>query len=631
MRERASLVLWLPLGVALAAACSATGARGTGTGTGAGVTNGPSGAGAGSAAGVGGGLSSSSGAGGVSFTGAGNGGGVQGSGCSSDLQSVVDGKGDTIMTCPPDEGCSGGACVPACQASMNAQGSIGCDFWAPDPPFYDNGQGSTYSGACYAVFIANSWSRPAKITVSRGGQSFPLAQFGHVPNGIVPNITYDPIPASGLPPGQVAVLFLSHAPGASSAFGTPLTCPVAPALLEDAAISGSGAGSAFLVVSDTPVTAYDIMPYGGALSYLPSASLLVPSTSWGTNYYAVAPHPAGGGELWMLVVGGADGTTVTAAPAATLPGGGSTPPTLNAGQMTTFTVNAGQTLQWIGADPSGTVLQATHPIGVFTGSTYLLVATQTSPSGGGEDAAHQQIPQIKALGSEYVAPSIVTRLASLAPESIPYRLVGVVDGTLLTYDPAVPPGAPDTLSVGQIVEFETTSLFAVHSQDAAHPFGMTHYMPGSPQGASRADGCSSQPMFGGQCSLGDEDWVILIPPAQFLARYVFFTDPTYATTNLVLTRVKGTSGFADVTVDCLGSPVTGWQNVDTAGKYQVAYVDLVRGTVPVAQCNGSQHEAKSAGKFGVNVWGTDWFASYGYPAGGNVGSINNVVVPPNPQ
>ena len=99
----------------------------------------------------------------------------------------------------------------------------------------------------------------------------------------------------------------------------------------------------------------------------------------------------------------------------------------------------------------------------------------------------------------------------------------------------------------------------------------------------------------------------------------------------MLTRVKGSSGFADVTIDCLGGPVTGWLDVGSLGNFQVAYVDLVRGSVPVAQCNGSAHEAKSKGAFGVTVWGTDWYASYGYPAGGNVGSINNVTVLPVPK
>src|SRR5262249_20358015 len=152
-----------------------------------------------------------------------------------------------------------------------------------EEPFVANGMGTVVNGACYAVFVANQWSRPAHITVSRGGQTFDLSQFGYIPEGIIPNVSYKPIPPAGLPPGGVGVLFLSHDPGAMSFFSTPLTCPVPPAVLQDASIQGSGAGTAFHVVSDTPLTAYDIMPYGGALSYFPGATLLVPSTSWGTG------------------------------------------------------------------------------------------------------------------------------------------------------------------------------------------------------------------------------------------------------------------------------------------------------------------------------------------------------------
>jgi len=604
---RPSLILALALGAGFAAACSAAGNHPFSTG-GGGSGNGGSGA----AAGMGG---TNIGFGGFHGTG----GSVPSGSCSADLQSIVDDQGNVLQMCPSDQGCAGGVCVPACSAAALSKGSIGCDFFAPDPPFYENGVGSTYDGTCYAVFVANTWSRPAQIAVSLGGQSFNMTDFGRIPSGIIPNIAYNPVPSSGVPPGEVAILFLSHEPGAMHQLGTPLTCPVTPAYVKDAAVFGSGQGKAFHVVSDTPITAYDILPYGGAQSYLPSASLLFPSTAWGTNYYVVAPHPQGNGSLWMLLVGSTDATSVTVAS----PGN---PTTM------TYTVNAGETIQWIGQDPTGTVLQSTQPVGVFTGSTYLQVATATSPGGGGEDSAHQQIPHIKALGSEYVAPSIVTRLATLQPESVPYRVLGVVDGTTLSYDPVTPPGAPTTLSAGQVAEFETTSIFVVRSQDDDHPFGVTQYMPGTPLGQSRS-GCGPQAPFPGltECDLGDEDWVNLLAPRQFLQRYVFFTDPTYGTTNLVLTRVKGANGFEDVTVDCLGGAVSGWQAVDGAGKYQVAYVDLVRGAVPIAQCNGSRHEAKSKGQFGVMVWGTDYFASYGYAAGGNVGSINNIIVPPVPK
>lgn len=595
---------------ALSGACSAASDDGDGAGAG---SSGPGGT-------LSGPTSSSS-------TGFGVGGGtVEGAGCSADLQYVVDEEGNTVQACPPDQGCSGGQCVPACQAAADAKGSIGCEYWAPTSPFYVNESPNptTYDGACHAVFVANTWGRPAKLSVRRGATALEPTLFAFLPSGIGTNTTYTPLPAEGIPPGEVAVLFLSHKPGAQHGLGTSLECPRPPAVLLDTAVQGSGTGEAFEVVSDTPITAYDILPYGGAASYLPSASLLTPRTAWGDNYYAVAPHPLGGGALWMLIVGRQDGTSVTLSPAQSLPGGG-TVPGAPAGSTTTVTLNAGQTMQWLGADPTSTVLQSTAPIGVYTGSTYLRVTSNTS-NGGGQDSAHQQILPISALGNEYVGAGVVTRLASNAPEDVPYRVLGVVDGTTLSYDPAPPPGAPTTLSAGQVVEFSSSALFTVRSQGGTHPFSFTQYMTGT-SGSSKA-GCAPQYS---PCQLGDEEWVVQLPPEQFLARYVFFTDPTYATTNLVVTRVRGASGFSDVSIECLGN-VTGWQPVGGEGQYEVAHVDLSRaftGTTPA--CATSRHEATSAGAFGITVWGTDWYASYGYPAGGNIGSINDIVIPPIPQ
>lgn len=616
----ASVLAFVSIGAALPFGCSATddpaGPGGSGGGNGG---SGNTGTGA-------------TGPGGFGFDG--GGGGPPGQGCSPDLQSVVDANGNVVLKCPVDQGCSGGACVPACQAAADSKGSIGCDFWAPDPPFLSNGGGSQLDGPCYAVFLANTWGRSAKITVTRGGQPLDVTQFGRIPKGIAPNTTYDPLPAEGVPPNEVAVLFLSHKPGVTNF--TSLECPVPPAVLADTAVSATGKGQAFRVALDTPVSAYDILPYGGAASYLPSATLLYPSTAWGTNYYAVAPHNTGSGSLWAAVVAREDNTVIQVAPAASLPGGTGVAPAPQ-GQTTSYTLDAGEIIQWLDpnfnslADPTSAVFESDKPVGLWTGNTYLGVSTATSPGGGGQDSAHQQIAHVKALGNEYVGAGVVTRLPANQPESVPYRLLGVVDGTQLTWDPSPPAGAPSTLGAGQVAEFETTQTFAVRSQDEDHPFAFTQYLPGTP-GSGSLQGCGPTPPFPGMtCGLGDEEWVALIPPKQYLHRYVFFADPTYATTNLVIVRVKGTSGFSDVDVACLGGPVSGWQPIGNGGLYEYAHVDLVRGTVPVANCNTSRHEATSNGAFGVVVWGTDWYSSYGYPAGGNIGTINDVVVPPDPK
>jgi hypothetical protein len=289
----------------------------------------------------------------------------------------------------------------------------------------------------------------------------------------------------------------------------------------------------------------------------------------------------------------------------------------------TITMDAGEVVQWYGADPTAAVLQSDKPIGVFAGNDYLQVATAQAPNGGGQDSAHQQLAHISAMGHEYVGGGIVTRQASLMPEDVHYRIVGTVDGTQLSWDPSPPVGAPTQLDRGDVLEFATTSFFFVTAQDQDHPFSLSQYMGGT--WSSTRPGCG-----GSACGLGDEEWVMMTPPSQFLRRYVFFVDPTYATTNLVIVRQRAESGFLDVDVACMGT-VSGWQPVGNSGDYEVAHVDLFRAFQgSVAACETSKHAATSQGDFGVTVWGTDYYASYGYPAGGNLSTINSVVIKPEP-
>src|SRR6185436_176634 len=129
-----------------------------------------------------------------------------------------------------------------------------------------------------------------------------------------------------------------------------------------------------------------------------------------------------------------------------------------------------------------------------------------------------------------------------------------------------------------------------------------------------------------------------VPPKQYLQSYVFFADPTYPETNLVLVRSKDEMGkFHDVHLDCAGD-VKGWQAL---GDYEWTRVDLVTGDFKsVGGCSTGRHEIKSdGGRFGLWIWGwggpgtsvkTD-DVSYGYPGGMNVMPINKIVVPPYPK
>jgi hypothetical protein len=545
-------------------------------------------------------------------------GGIDGSACevltcSADLHDVLDCNGNVVMTCPPDQGCGIGGCVPACQAATDNKSTIGCDYYAMSPEIISAGY-----GACFAAFIANTWGSPVTLTVERGGQTFPLDGFARVPSGSGMGITYAPLTNGQIQPGEVAILFLAR-------FGSTLTsCPagITPAWTStDAAVHGTGRGAAFRIQSSAPVVAYDIFPYGGGPSAATSATLLIPTSAWDTNYVAVDAFRkstfVAEAQPSMAVVGAEDNTTVTIRPTTAIVGGTGVS-AAPAGSPTSYTVNRGEILQFTQtAELIGSPIQSDKPIGHWAGASCLSIDVGQQAC----DSAHQQIPPVNALGHRYTAVRYRNRFNGME-ETVPWRIIGAVDGTTLTYRPSPPSGAPTTLSVGQTVEFWAPGPFHVESQDADHPFYVSAHMTG----------CEAVNPGFNDCR-GDPEFVNVIPNDQYLAKYTFFTDPTYPETNLVLIREKKNGVFADVNVDCAGT-VGGWMPLDADIEY--TRLDLVTGNFQgVGACNNGLHIASSDAPFGMVVWGWGSAASsgfittavsYAYPAGASVKPINDVIV-----
>jgi hypothetical protein len=555
--------------------------------------------------------------------------------CSSDLHNVVDCNNNVITMCPADQGCDGTMCVPACQSATDNKSTIGCDYYSVTPDVISPGP-----GACFAAYIANTWTTPVTLTVDYGSQTLDPTMFSYIPSGTGESITYAPLPATGIPAGGVAIVFLDADPMQGE---PPLNfaCPsgINAAMTTDSAAHGTAMGTAFHITTSAPVVAYDIFPYGGGQSAVTSATLLLPTSSWDTNYIAVDAFAGGMSSLsdglpFIQFVAQQDGTTVTINPTADIMGGAG----VNAatqGTPSTYSLDKGQVLQFTqNNELIGSVVQSNHPIGAWGGITCLNIDLATCCC----DSAHQQIPPVKALGNEYVAVRYRNRFQGME-ESPPWRIVGAVNGTNLTYEPSAPPGAPISLGRGQTIQFDFNGPFVVKSQDAQHPFYMSAHMTGAETvNPSESDG------------RGDPEFVNIIPPQQWLNSYVFFTDPTYPETDLVLIWGQSQGGFADVTLDCSttgGSKVvTGWMPVDTTGDYQYTRVDLVTGDFEAqGSCNNGRHEITSTAPFGLTIWG--WgsaatgdclsqgvctqYVSYAYPAGASVQPINTVVVPPMAQ
>jgi hypothetical protein len=535
-------------------------------------------------------------------------------GCSRDLHSVVDQAGIVVETCKPDQGCLDAVCVPACQAVTATRGNVGCDFLIARPPLVG------YPSSCFAIFVANNWVKEVTIKTFRGDRSYDTPKFTRTPVAGTPETGWPTVPASGLPTGQVAVVFLDGGPKQIRG------CPVETAVEPSTIIEQTGRGQAWHIVTDIPVSVYDIIPYGGADSDIPSAGLVLPTTTFSDNYVAVVPmlrlaarRISIASSQWAQVIAVENNTEVKIAPRTPLPSGNgvSAAPT---NSVTTYALSAGEVIQWNREDGkamemTGSIISSNKPIGFVGGNEYLCLESSTNTIGGC-DSAHQQIPPVNALGSRYVIAPHPNRLANGQPESIWYRIVGAVNDTALVTNPMVP-GAPTTLAQGQWFDFQAVGAFEVASQDNEHPFYIAQTMAGAGTPVENPT------------NLGDEEFVNVVPPAQYFSSYVFYTDQTYATTILGLTQCDEGRGFKDVEVKCHG-PVAGWSPLGGTSQCRWTTVTLVDNYKNMGACKNGPQLASSPEPFGLTVWGLDSYSSYAYPAGSGVTPINKVVIPPIP-
>jgi len=541
--------------------------------------------------------------------------------CSRDLKRVLrhgcDGTEEVVAECGPDRGCGEGACIDACKSAELSKGSIGCSF-ATLPPDGTIGNRAPASGSCFAALIANVWDRPAKLDAMLGADPIDIGSSTYYVNNDGSNVSY-PRAGGAIAPGKVAVVFLANSPPAD------VPCPdaVVPALREDPISHGTSRTRAFRLTSDVPVSAYSIWPYGGAGSFYPTATLLLPVSAWDNNYVTVSAWTrgtahGGAGQPFIQIVASEENTEVRMRPSVNIIGGSGVPGVIQ-GQTQTWVLGRGEVLQIKQPqDPSGSQIETSKPVGLFGGSDCANIPFNECCC----DTTQQQIPAVTQWGSAYALVPYRPRTdfgegTTSARELVPWRFVGAADGTTLTYDPARPLGAPEALEAGQVVTFMSRELVAVRSQDAEHAFHASMFMTGPGPTPPR--------------TLGDPEFVNVVPSEQFLDRYIFFVDHTYPETTLTLVRRKTGTGFRPVFLECAGE-VTDFKPLGVGGEYEFAWVYLTKSGVPKrfdgGTCGYGRHEAHSDGPFSVHVWGTGTHASYGYAGGQGSRPLNSIKGPP---
>lgn len=507
-------------------------------------------------------------------------------GCTLDRRSVcADGKPTT--TCSDPLSCFRGACVAPCAAASAYDDTAGCSFYSAVPD-------STSQGACFALVLANASTVPAKVAIEYDGIGVDVRRVLRAPRGSGPTVTYAALESPEIAPGEVAIAFVADSAKDGSA------CPAeigGAGILADVAVHGPGIGKAFHVRTSVPVSAHAVFPFGGGTKGLGTATLLYPEHAWTTSAEAIELNlPYGTGPNLQLV-SPRDANIVSMTPLDAIHGGGSVISTSPAKQVLTYKPNTGDFIQF--SQPgqfslTGSKIEGSFPVGIFAGSA--------CPNSGVAacDPLFQQIPPLGHLGREYVAARHRNRFADV-DERTPWHLVGAVDGTVLSYEPAAPEGAPTSLMAGQIIQFRSSTPFVVRSQDVEHPF----------YAAVMMESCA---VYGtdDDCR-GDPEMTTLVPTSRFGLNASFFADPSYPETNLVVVRAAdAASTFHDVDLDCLGK-IDGWEPIGS--RFQLARVDLSRGNFDAqGACSTGAHTLKSDGAFTATVWG--WGSAATRLAGG---------------
>ena len=344
-----------------------------------------------------------------------------------------------VMTCPPDQGCAVGKCVPACEAAVNSKSTIGCDYYVVDP---DVIRATAPRAPASPRSSRTRGTRPWAISVDFGGQTLDASTFANsrraraIDHVRAAPRRQDPARAGGHPLPQ---------PARDQSSGLVTDCPAG--ITRRSATAGRcgarhGDRPGVSHRAAAPVVAYDIFPYGGGQSAdeAPRCSCR-PRRGTRTTSASTASAKARGGLPFLESWRRQDGTTVTITPSqhprrprvVAAPKGMPRTYNLSRGQVLQFSATMGAAALAILA---GSVIQSNKPVGLWGGKTSLGMVACC------DDSAHQQIPPVRALGSEYVGVATATattawrsrrRGASSAPSTAPS----------LTWEPAPPPGAPD--------------------------------------------------------------------------------------------------------------------------------------------------------------------------------------------
>lgn len=481
-------------------------------------------------------------------------------------------------------GGSGGGSAVGCADVVKEASYAGCEFW-PTPV-----SNQVWSIFDYAVVVGNAGSAPADIKVTLGG---------------------DAIASLSVAPGAVEKIFLPWIPALK---GPDFVCTsFAPF---NASIRAPKA--AYRLESSSPVTVYqfnplEFQPAGGppgkdwstcgqpncsaqCYSFSNDASLLLPAASLTQSYRVTGIQAATNIGSYVAITGIEEATAVTV----TLAGdaeilAGADIPHANPGEVVKLNVGKGEVVELVGPgyrDFSGTLIQSDKPIQVIHGTPCSAI------NGGACDHIEETVSPIETWGTRYFATVPTSPAGTVVGHVV--RLFGTVDDTALTYPSGAPPGAPSSLSAGQVVDLGIVSVDfeVVGSHElAVGTFQLSGQQADPGQGIKRGDPAQSA----------------FASVEQYRTDYVFLAPDDYEVS------------YADIVVPMGATVELNGKKLDTPITPIGAEFGVMRH--PLTGAPGDAYVLHASAPVGLQVIGYGLFTSYQVPGGL---SLSPIAPPPPP-
>lgn len=460
-------------------------------------------------------------------------------------------------------GCSAGRCVDPC--ASDGKDYLGCTFWAAD---LDN-IGPDAAAAQFGITISNATLDAVDVEIARGDGT------------VVREIS--------IPTGSLETVLLDR----QDVNDTSLT------------------QNTYRITSGAPITVHQFNPLSNGEEFSNDASLLLPSTSVGSEYIVVGwPTITAEAELraYVAVIAPNEGTTrvTVTSPVPTLAGGGV--PALAANVPTEIAMEQGQVLSIMTEDLAATGLtgmeiSSDKNVVVFSGHECANVPVDNNFC----DHLEQQLLPTDTWGTEFVGAKFNAR----GGEPDVWRVVAAEDGTTINTNPPISGVNGLTLGRGEMREFITAEDFVV---SATGPIQLAQFMVGSayPGPAGGCDltgvfpntsGCVIPRTCATGTAIGDPAFLINVPNEQFREDYLVLTPARYEQDFMTIVAPPGTR------VELDGREITAAR--DRVGAWEITRISAPDGV----------HRIVADANIGLYAYGYDCDVSYAYPGGLNLNSL----------